>query len=48
MPLPKRLGSDMRRFWDALFIVCVVTSLILAAVAIDGNLTDPTVCWTSC
>ena len=38
----------MRRFWDALFIVCVVTSLTLSAVVIYGNVTDPAVCWTTC
>lgn len=38
----------MRRFWDALFIVCAVTSLTLSAVVIYNNVTDPEVCWTSC
>lgn len=38
----------MRRVWDAVFIVCVVTSLTLSAVVIYGNVTDPAVCWTSC
>lgn len=38
----------MRRVWDAVFIVCVVTSLALSAVIIYGNITDPSVCWTSC
>ena len=38
----------MRRVCDALFVVSVIVVLILAAVAIDGNLTDPEVCWTSC
>ena len=38
----------MRRVWDALFIVSVATSLILAAVIIYGNVTDPAVCWGTC
>lgn len=38
----------MRRFWDALFIVCVVTSLTLSAVVMYNNVTNPEVCWTSC
>jgi hypothetical protein len=38
----------MRRVWDALFIVCAVTSLTLSAVVIYNNIADPSVCWTSC
>ena len=38
----------MRRVLDALFIVSVATSLILAAVIIYGNVTDPAVCWGTC
>jgi len=38
----------MRRVVDALFVVSVTAALVLAAVIIYGNVTDPAVCWTTC
>jgi len=38
----------IRRVVDALFVASVTAALVLAAVIIYGNVTDPAVCWTTC